>query len=413
MILASAFYTQANLLFWGFGLTVGGLVVSFGAAAVALRGLEVERVVPEHGAAGEALALRYRLHNRGWLPAFGIILRERWVPKRRRGRRKDRLPAWRGLLAGPPHAWLLHLGPGHSAQTAAPCRPQYRGSLEFDRIEVSTSFPFGVIHKTVVFAQPQRVLVFPRLYRVRRQLLGSLSVGGVDSSQTLDRGGGGGDFFGVRPYRPGDGPRRIDWKRTAHTGELVARELTVPSPPHLNLVLDLRETPPLAAGGEKPSRLGGLRAAASGRQLEERAISLAASLICDAHQRGFQIGLRVLGLGDIGYHARHSLPHRTLLLEALAGLDLNQPRTDVEHPDTRRAADVTVWAGRGSSLPLRLDGTGRSASVIGAADFDRYVSTPADLKEIDLPDTGWRNADGLVSAGPHPVSPAQAMEVTA
>lgn len=393
MILASAFYTQANLLFWGFGLTVGGLVVSLGAAAVALRGLEVTRVVPRHGAADEVLAMRYQLRNRGWLPVFGVVIREDWSHRRRIWKRRVAPAAgWGGgILAGPPHAWLLHLGPGQAAQIVAPCRPRQRGKLEFERIELSTSFPFGVIHKTVVFAQDDAVQVFPHLYRVRRQLLGSLTAGGIDSTQTLDRGGGGGDFFGVRPYRPGDSQRNIDWKRTARTGDLVARELTMPSPPLLNLILDLRETPPIAVGGKASAGLAGVQAAASGRQLEERAISLAASLICDAHLRGFKVGLRLLGLPGVSFWAQHSLPHRTQLLEALADLDLNQPRSATATTDARDAADVIVWAGRGGTLPLRLDGTGRSASVVGAGDFDRYVSTPTGLNELESHDAAPRS----------------------
>ncbi|MEM7624400.1 MAG: DUF58 domain-containing protein [Planctomycetota bacterium] len=413
MILASAFYTQANLLFWGFGLTVGGLVVSLGAAAVALRGLGVSRIVPRHGAAGEALALRYHVHNRGWLPVFGVVIREDQGRRRGQHKKAGSVGTWGGMLAGAPQAWLLHLGPGQTAQTAAPCRPQRRGKLRFEQIEVSTSFPFGVIHKTVMFVQENDVQVFPHLYRARRQLLGSLTAGGVDSAQTLDRGGGGGDFFGVRPYRPGDSPRNIDWKRTARTGELVARELTMPSPPLLNLVLDLRETPPMAVSGKSSGGLSGVQSAASGRQLEERAISLAASLICDAYLRGFKVGLKVLGLPDVSFRAQHSLSHRTQLLESLADLDLNQPRDESASPDLRQAADVVVWAGRGSSLPLRLDGTGRTASVVGAADFDRYVSMPTALDKLESSDAKWRHSTRRPPRSAFSGGVQQMMEATA
>lgn len=410
LILASAIYTQANLLFWGFGLMVGGLILSIGAAAVALRGLEVTRIVPTHCAAGEALPLRYEIHNRSWLPAFAVVLRENWGKGSRGWRKvgpaagadaKGRYGAVSGgvsggafgggsggtMLGGPPHAWVLHLGPRRHTQTQAPCRPRRRGTIAFERIEASTSFPFSVFHKTVIFEQADEVLVFPYLYRVRRQLMSNLSVADGDGRQTIDRGGGSEEFFGLREYRPGDGPRMIDWKRTARTGKLVSRELTMPSPPKMSLVLDLRETPPMAVGGKKRGDTGLVQAAANGRQLEERAISLTASMVCEAYLRGFRVGLRVLGPVCDPYRPRHSLLHRTRLLEGLAKLDLTQRHPVGSASDDVGRADIIIWAGRGTALPTKpITGTaGGVATVLGAADFDRYVTKVTKLDQMDQP----------------------------
>lgn len=396
LILASAIYTQANLLFWGFGLMIGGLVVSAGAAAVALRGLEVSRIVPTHSAAGEALPLRYELHNRSWLPAFAVVLREGWGrgPRgwKKSGPASGAAAGGRAMLGGPPHGWVLHIGPRQHTQTLAPCRPRQRGTLRFERIEVSTSFPFSVLHKTVTFPQVDEVLVFPFLYRVRRQLMSNLSVADGDGSQTIDRGGGSEEFFGLREYQPGDSPRMIDWKRTARTGKLVARELTMPSPPKMSLVLDLRETMPIGVGGRRRDPGGGggeggalVEEAASGQVLEERAVSLAASLICEGYLRGYRVALRVLGPTCETFGPRHSLLHRTRLLEALARLDLRQRPDAAAGQQGVGRADIIIWAGRGAGLPTRpVGGTaGAVATVLGAADFDRYVTKVTDLDLLD------------------------------
>lgn len=374
LLLASAIYTQANLLFWGFGLMVGGLVVSIGLTAVALRGLQVERLVASHTAAGETLALRYRVSNRSWLPAFGVVIRENWGEGSRGWKKHGPCSVRPVMLGGPPYAWVMHVGQRQSTQAQVTCVPRVRGTLCFERIEASTSFPFGVIHKTVVFDQAQQVLVFPHLYRVKRRLLSQLTMASGDGRRPIDRAGGTEEFFGLREYRPGDSMRLVDWKRSARTGDLVAREMTLPSPPKLSLVLDLREPPPDGIGGHHD----GDDAPVSGRILEERAISLAASLICDAYLCGFRIGLRVIGPSCPDFPLRHNLPHRTRMLESLASLDLSQRDLSKRGHDTARG-NVVVWAGRGR--PFTSGGNG--VTLLGAAEFDDYVLNPALLSEID------------------------------
>ena len=79
LILTVATYTQTNLLFWGFGLMVGGLSVSVLLSFLMLHGLGVERVLPGHGVAFESMTLRYQITNhKRWLPVFGLVICESW-----------------------------------------------------------------------------------------------------------------------------------------------------------------------------------------------------------------------------------------------------------------------------------------------------------------------------------------------
>src|SRR5688500_277275 len=79
LILGVAIYAQANLLFWSFGLMVGGLVVSVGVSWLMMKGLEVQRLLPQHAVADEAAVLRYQVVNRkGFLPTFGLVISESW-----------------------------------------------------------------------------------------------------------------------------------------------------------------------------------------------------------------------------------------------------------------------------------------------------------------------------------------------
>src|SRR5690606_14575288 len=112
--------------------------------------------------------------------------------------------------------------------------------------------------------------------------------------------------------------------------ELIAREMTQPAPPQVMLALDLTQTPPpAAAAGNGSGRKGRADKAEPGREHAdaiERAISLAASVVCDAHLNGYQIGLAVLGAPAPPFPVHHSLPHRTRMLEALARLDVSKRR---------------------------------------------------------------------------------------
>lgn len=399
LIVGAATYTQANLLFWAFGLMIGGFVVSVLIAWQSLRAIEVLRLVPSHGVCGEPLVLRYQIKNRSWLPAFSIVVQETWGKGGRGWKRTGPVAVKPQKLKGRPTGWVLHLGPNQAIQAEATCWPLRRGRLDFERVVVSSSFPFGIVRKVVEFKQTSEVLVYPHLFRMNRRLLFSISNLDPSGRKQVDRGGGTEEFYGIRPYRYGDSLKLIDWKRTAHTGELVAREMTQPSPPRVMVLLDLTQTSgrPARAGastgtegkskivaaikGQKPPRPKGCVDVAHMSD-EEKAIALTASLVTDAHFHGYQIGLAVLGPRCGYFPVHHSLPHRTKILEALASLDLTETGGSPMNPAER--ASVIIWPGPGDASPRHLAGSdgSRTAAVIGAADLEQYVAGAAEGSEL-------------------------------
>ncbi len=382
LILASALYTQANLLFWALGLMVGGLVVSIGWSWQTLRKVTVQRLLPMHGVAGEPLVLRYRLTNRGWLPVFGLVVSEAWGQRGRRRPATARTGST-GTLALPPQlnvrpqGWVLHLGPGQTVQAEATCWPLRRGLIHFDRVVLASSFPFGVIRKILKLEVAGAVLVYPPLYRMSRRVLGRLSRRNVTGRNHLDRAGGTEEFFGLRPYRAGDSLKMIDWKRSAKTNELITREMTQTSPPRIMLALDLtrrggaadstQHTPTVGDRRRYRPKSGVASYTAETDGTSERAISLAASLVCDAHFHGYPVGMVVLGVTCRAFPIHHSMPHRTKLLEALALLDTSARVSDL--PAMPAEPTVIITPGRGSASP-RLGGQ----VLLGAADMDQYVT---------------------------------------
>ncbi len=90
--------------------------------------------------------------------------------------------------------------------------------------------------KTVVVDLPRSLHVGPRLGRPLPLPAGrdDTSAGGVlDWSVPI------GEPRGVRPYRPGDHRRWVHWPATAHSGELMVREMEGPTAEPVTLEVHL------------------------------------------------------------------------------------------------------------------------------------------------------------------------------
>ncbi|MEM0913220.1 MAG: DUF58 domain-containing protein [Planctomycetota bacterium] len=363
-IVTAAVYTQANLLFWGVGLCVGGGLASVVWSVLTLSGVRVERLSPEWAEVGEACVLRYEVTNRSWLSAFSLHVTERW---RRGGPLREASPR---LRAGP-LGWLMQLGPRRTAQVEARCWPMRRGPLTWERIELSTSFPFGVTIKRVGVAEPGGVLVRPQIRRLDPRVMTSSTswLGGVGEARA--RMGEGDEFFGLRPYRPGDSMRLVDWRRTARTGSLVARELARPVPPRVSVLLDLT---PTAARRASASASHGVSAGLPDGlvELEERAISLAASLVDAASRRGYRVGLAVIGAACETFPPHNSPLHRGRVIESLALLDCGTPGGTAAPTGFRPTVVVTT----GTASPASS-----AAAVLEADRFDGYLADKSDERE--------------------------------
>ena len=317
-VLATAVYTQANLLFWLFGLAVGAAVFALLHGSLALRGLAVTRLPAGRAAAGGPLSLGYELRNAGPLAAYGLRLREVGVPV------ADRLP-W---------AWAPRVAAGGTLRVSAQGPAPARGEHPLAAVEASTGFPLGLFRRRRVFAQADVLRVLPARVAVEPAavLRSARPRPGPGGASPRVAPGAEGDFYGTRGYRPGDPLRTLDWKRSARQGELMVRELATPEPPRVAVALDLR------AGGGGPGGPG----VPGGEAAQERAVSLAASLIARAHAAGFRVGLCVFGVACPSFTPHHAPAHRDRLLGALGRLDLAE-RTDAVEPPGRALREATVF----------------------------------------------------------------------
>ncbi len=314
LVTFAAFYTQANLLFWLLGLVLGAFIVSLIASLLSLRGITVHRIAPTRGAADEPLVLRYYITNHSRWPCFGIEVLEAWPSSSKELLRQHPeqrpMPA---LLVGRPRGWVLHIGPRQSIQAEAICWPRRRGLLRFEHVIIHTGFPFGILRKIVGVDQANEVLIHPPLQPLSRQAVLSLASHDIGLGKHADRGGGQEDFFGLRPYRPGDSYKLIDWKHSARGNNLVSRELAKSRPPRMLILLDL--LPPTSSTDS----------IVNWEPAQEKAINLAAALIREAYRHGVHVGMTVRGVSSAWLGIHNNQVHRQRLLDCLAQLDLSQP----------------------------------------------------------------------------------------
>ncbi|MEM7629828.1 MAG: DUF58 domain-containing protein [Planctomycetota bacterium] len=260
-----AFNSQNNLLFWAFGIGVAGLIVSGVVSGSALMGVRARRYAPGEAPVGGTVDLRYLVVSQNsFIPGAALVIRETPAPTKR------------GVFSGrlsPGAATVPFLKAGGRAAVGCSLEAQARGPIELDRFEVASSFPFGLVSKSIVFSQPERVLLTPARVPLRDGLIVASGLGRTRELVPGGRSGAGSEFYGLREYVPGDSTRTIAWRRSAAGNTLLVREFADPSPPVVRVLVDART-------------LGG-----AGSLRFERAVAIASALLERARERGHSVAL--------------------------------------------------------------------------------------------------------------------------
>ena len=318
----AAINTGNNLLFFGWGLLLSSIVVSGILSENTLRSVQLRL-----GAVGE-LRVGARgdvpvavQHAGGRFPAFGVqiavALRAQTQPTTTNGPRS--LPAFE-----------LRISPHERCVTTTHLQPLTRGAHVVERLVASTAYPFGFFEKSrgfdddrdvVLVAVPARVAVGEPL----RALLARL---GESPARTQ---GHGDEFFSLRPFRTGDDPRSVNWRRTARTGRVVVVEHE--SSRSREVVLDVVLAPENAETHDD----------------NEDVIATTASLAEDLLDAGHAVGVRGPG---VSVPAARGARQRAHVLHELALLDVSSTRA--APAPARHCARVAVLA-RGTSSPSWAD----------------------------------------------------------
>ncbi|MGI8991293.1 MAG: DUF58 domain-containing protein [Bryobacteraceae bacterium] len=274
---AAAALSANNLLFLIVAAMLATLLVSGLVSRLCLAGLELELILPEHISARRNVPARLVLRNlKRWMPSFSIQVAG--VPE------SDRPPILRTPIYFP------IVPAGAVLAESSDVFFTRRGVHSRNLFAFSTKFPFGFLEKNARVTLRKDTLVYPSIESGAglEDLLA-----GIAGEIEMHLRGGGRDFYRIRPYQAFESARHVDWKSTAHTGDLHVREFARERRRTVEIFLDLdvsRDVPRGMPGGPE--------------EWFERAVECCAFLSWRLHETGLrfrsqQCDIRLPEEGDV------------------------------------------------------------------------------------------------------------------
>ncbi|MDI5940512.1 DUF58 domain-containing protein [Micromonospora sp. DH15] len=248
---------------------------------------------PHRVPVGASSRVVLRLQNMSRLPTGTLLL-------------EDRLPY---ALGSRPRVVLERLGAHQASSVAYTVRADVRGRYEVGPLVVRLTDPFGLCELTRSFPSVDQLTVIPQVTPLPSVRLPG-EYAGSGSSRARSVAVHGEDDAATREYRMGDDLRRVHWKSTARTGELMVRREEQPWESRATVVLDTRG---YGHRGDGPTASF------------EWAVSAAASIAVHLRQAGYKLRLVT---GDGADVDATEAAGDGLLLDQLAEVRLD-PRGDI------------------------------------------------------------------------------------
>ncbi|MDP7009247.1 MAG: DUF58 domain-containing protein [Phycisphaerales bacterium] len=333
LVVPTAIRQGNNLSIWLLGTMLVTTLMTIVWTRLSIRTIHIDRVHGGLARVGQPFFIGYDVRNAARLqPAFSIWIQEldpekTWATKFKNAK-----------------AWVMEIGPKEEVRCDTIFWPTQRGIAIFNDIRIRTSFPFGMVHASKKLHQPWHVLVQPQIYRLRPNVLQAVVSDGPLGQRSIRRGRGGEEFYGLREFHHGDTLADVAWKPSSKRDSLVCIDRSMPSPPRLRVVLDV--TTPTNA----------LQCEGDPREVEEKSICLAASLLSEALRQGHEFALTILGVPntrDVG--VRTGPRHLNRLLGMLASIELDDERVPINREvlrNTERVGRVVVRPDREQKLGL-------------------------------------------------------------
>jgi uncharacterized protein (DUF58 family) len=210
-----------NLLFLILAAMLATLMISGVVSRLSLAGLELELVLPERIAARQPVTARLRLRNLKRFPSFAIQLSGGAASGQQILEKQITFPILPGRT---------------TLEASTPTTFPRRGIHKENLFAIATRFPFGFVERRAPVAIESEVVIYPPLEPNERteDLLCDLR-GEVEAQ----RRGLGSDFYRLRPYELHESARHLDWKSSAHTGELQVREFSHQEQSEVSIYFDL------------------------------------------------------------------------------------------------------------------------------------------------------------------------------
>src|SRR5579884_755866 len=219
LVAMAAFASANNLLFLILAAMLATFMVSGLISRLSLAGLELDFVLPEHIAARRKLSGRIVLRNvKSWMPSFSIHVT---AP----GNSGLRTPLYFPVIPG-----------GGAIDEPVDLYFEKRGSYRENSFRFATRYPFGFAERRINVLLRREVVVYPPIDAQPGFEALLIALTGAIESWSRGRGH---DFYRIRPYEALESARHVDWKATAHTGELQVREFAREQEQTLALCLDI------------------------------------------------------------------------------------------------------------------------------------------------------------------------------
>jgi uncharacterized protein (DUF58 family) len=215
-------------------------------------------VTPTQIEVDQVAHVRLDLTNLG--PRTGLLLVEEQVP-------------W--ALGQRPRFVVDAMQSGWHRRVEYPLRPTVRGIYEVGPMALRVADPFGMMALRRGFARTSTLVVVPRAEQLPAIRLRGAWAGTGDNRPRPFSTGGSADAT-VREYRLGDDLRRVHWRSTARTGELMVRREEQPWQSRCTLFVDNRARAHRGTGPESSL---------------ERAVTATASIAVHLARAGFQVRL--------------------------------------------------------------------------------------------------------------------------
>ena len=236
LVTMAAAVSANNLLFLILATMISTMLVSGFISRLCLAGLELDLLLPEHISAGRTARAKLYVRNlKGWMPSFSIHVTGVAERPPATLARADALPA---ILTSPVYFPVI---PGGAVlEENVDVRFARRGAHRQNSFAFITRFPFGFLDKTARVTLRREVVVYPSIDPKPgfAELL-SIIVGEIETHLV----GLGRDFYRIRPYEAFESARHLDWKASAHTGDLQIREFAREQERAVEIFLD-RDVPP-------------------------------------------------------------------------------------------------------------------------------------------------------------------------
>ncbi len=331
----AALNTGNNLIYLILSLMLAFIVISLALLRLNLAGLALRLSVPHPVFAGEASLVSLSVINsRERLPAYSLRL----------------APGDAAFSAEPAYCGVIE--PLSVSEVHPRVVFQRRGYFRETAFVIDSGFPFLLFRRKITAAAPSGILVYPALLEDIERLPEGSAAGDGRDFRFMGRGD---ELHSLREYRYGDDLRRIHWKASAKTRNLMVREYAEHQSARVSVVLDNRTDAYGVDGGGDGSPI-------IQDETFEKAVSLAGSVARHFLDAGFPVRL---------LSCRKTVPfgsgaeHLFTILDVLAVVR-KEDAWEGPEPSGRDGISILVTGSRRNALSLPA---GQGDTVLYAADI--------------------------------------------